>query len=96
MMTRDEAVTARINALKLERLYHAYRAASRASAMVMTRISVELAEEENERDPNRHFRLQQRLVREMAVSRENDLVFQNRIEQLRRRIDELDKYEGIS
>ncbi len=93
MMTRDEAVTARVNALKLERLYHAYRAASRASAMVMTRINVEL-EEENKRDPNRHFRLRQRLVREMAVSRENDLVFQNRIEQLRRRITELDNYEG--
>ena len=92
MMTRDEAVTARVNALKLERLYHAYRAASRASAMVMIRISVELAESEG--DANRRSRQQQRLVREMAVSRENDLVFQQRIEQLRRRIDELDKYEG--
>jgi len=92
MMTRDEAVTARVNALKLERLYHAYRAASRASAMVMTRISVELAESEG--DANRRSLQQQRLVREMAVSRENDLVFQHRIEQLRRRIDELDKYEG--
>jgi len=94
MMTRNEAVAARINALKLERLYHAYRAASRASAMVMTRINLEL--EDSERDPGRRFRLQQRLVQEMAVSRENDLVFQNRIEQLRRRITELDNYEGTS
>ncbi|HHI93808.1 MAG TPA: hypothetical protein ENK04_09925 [Gammaproteobacteria bacterium] len=94
MMTRDEAVKARIGALKLERLYHAYRAASRASAMVMTRMSIEL--EGNEQDPNRRFKLQQRLMREMAVSRENDLVFQNRIEQIRRRIAELDEYEGTS
>jgi hypothetical protein len=91
-MTRDEAVSARIAALKLERLYNAYRATSRANAMALTRVSAEL--ERRERDLLRRERLRQRIADELGVSRQNDLVFRDRAEQIGRRIAELDRFEG--
>ncbi|MEM6448146.1 MAG: hypothetical protein AAF704_16510 [Cyanobacteria bacterium P01_D01_bin.123] len=91
MMTKDEAVRARIAALKLERLYNAYRATSRANAMVLTRISAELID--TEQDPGKRLQKLQRINQEMAVSRESDAVFRARAEQLQRRIAELDNYQ---
>jgi hypothetical protein len=92
LKTRDEAVRARCAAIKLERLYNAYRATSRAHAMVLTRISLEL--ERHERNPERRLRKQQRLLSEMSLSRQSDLVFRDRAEQIRRRIDELVDWEA--
>ncbi len=91
-MTRDEAVSARIAALKIERLYNAYRAASRANALVLARVRAEL--ERRERDPLRLQRLRQRILDEASVSRENDLVFRDRAEQIARRIEELDRFQA--
>lgn len=90
-MTLDEATKALIAARKLERLYHAYRASSRANAMVLSRIRDSYAANQEMEASERH-RVLQRLTGEMAVSRESDLVFADRIAQIRRRIVEL---EGI-
>ena len=93
MMTHEEAVKARIAALKIERLYNAYRATSRANGMVLTRLASEL--EKNEKDRARRQRIGQRIIREMAVSRESDFVFKERAEQIRRRLEELDGFEAL-
>lgn len=92
MMTRDEAVSARVAALRLERLYHAYRATHQANGMVLTRLRAELQMRED--DAERRERLEQRMLREFAVSRESDAVFRERAQQVSRRIDELDRYEA--
>lgn len=90
-MTLDEATKALIAAKKLERLYNAYRATSRASGMTLNRIKASYEKNEDIIESERN-RIIQRLVGEIALSHENDLLFADRVDQIRRRIVEL---EGI-
>lgn len=91
-MTLDEATRARLAAVKLEQLYNAYRATSRANAIVLQRIAATIAESDDLGEAERN-RVSQRIVGDVGLSRENDLVFADRAAQLRRRIKELDGFE---
>lgn len=90
-MTLEEAVRARRAALALERLYNAYRATSRAHAMVLLRIGADL---DGGASPlgERQRRLKRRVSEDLAVARETDRVFRERAEQIARRVDELDRF----
>lgn len=91
-MTRDEAVRARFAAVRLERLYNAYRATSRANAMVLAQVAAAHERAAPHEAPN--IDLQYRIQSEVNVSQQSDLVYRERAEQIARRIAELDWYEA--
>jgi hypothetical protein len=87
-MTRDEATRTHRAAVKLQRLYHAYRATNRAIGMVIHRIEGTIATDPAMSDSEKGERLQQ-LTRRKALAREQDLAFAERIDPLERRLAEL-------
>jgi hypothetical protein len=87
-MTRDEATRTHRAAVKLQRLYHAYRATNRAIGMVIHRIEGTIATDPDMSNAEKGARLQQ-LTRRKALAQEQDLAFAERIDPLERRLAEL-------
>ncbi len=87
-MTRDEATKTHRAAVKLQRLYHAYRATNRAIGMVIHRIEGTIATDPNMSDAEKIERLQQ-LTRRKALAQEQDLAIAERINPLDLRLAEL-------
>lgn len=80
-MTVDEAIVAHAAARRLRALYDAYRATSRANAIVLRRIAERLRAD----DP--HFEAKSRqLLERVALSRSTDLALAMRTEHIRRRL----------
>lgn len=88
MMTQDQATRAHRAAVKLERLYHAYRATQRSIAMTIHKIQGQLALDNSLSDTERSKREQQ-LSRRKAHTRALDLAFAERIAQIEARRAEL-------
>lgn len=80
-MTIDEAIVAHDAARKLRALYRAYRATSRANAIVLKRVAGQLDVD----DPETPARLSS-LRRRVALSRETDEAYALRSEDLRKRM----------
>lgn len=80
-MTADEAIVAHAAATELRALYEAYRATSRANALVLRRIASALST----KDPQFEAKARQ-LVERVALSRWTDLAFALRTEDIRRRM----------
>lgn len=87
-MTRDEAITAYTACKDLRLLYNAYRATSRAHALVLERLGESLSDTE---DARRRSRREQRLRQQLSLAQETDLVFKMRAEDLTARLDDLRK-----
>ncbi|MCX4240480.1 hypothetical protein [Paraliomyxa miuraensis] len=80
-MTTDEAIIAHAAARRLRALYDAYRASSRAHALVLRRLAERLQAD----DPRFEARSRELLER-VALSRQTDLAFAIRSEHVRRRL----------
>lgn len=91
MMTLEDATRAHRAAVKLARLYHAYRATERAVAMVIHRVEGQVASD-TDMDPNARHRRQAQLAERKALARRLDLAFAERITQLEGRTAELRRW----
>lgn len=89
-MTTDEVIRAYAAAKRLRALYDAYRATSHAHLWVLRRI----AKAHEASTPAGTLGLQ-RLHERAALSRQADLAFRARAEDLRRRLEELRKENPI-
>ncbi|MEX2498306.1 MAG: hypothetical protein WD397_05460 [Wenzhouxiangellaceae bacterium] len=87
-MNRDDATRTHRAAVKLERLYHGYRATNRAIGMMIHRLEGSIATDEDMPDSEKRARLQQ-LTRRKALAQELDLAYAERIAQLEQRLAEL-------